>query len=164
MADLSQQHAHTRISPLYRAALLAALALVVLGSASGARALSAHAARVVSIKDEAHLRFTGETNSGEYLEEGNGTGTLPGRVRVRLNVGSTVTAGFTIYLHGGTISGHGSAKLHGSNGEYASFGGTLAVSHGSGSYSHANGSGQLYGALNRYNRNVIVQVIGQLHT
>jgi hypothetical protein len=85
-------------------------------------------------------------------------------VRARLTVGTNVvTAGFTIYLHGGTISGHSSAKLNAGRGEYASFGGSLTVSHGSGHYARASGSGGLFGTINRNTDNATVQVVGNLH-
>lgn len=72
-------------------------------------------------------------------------------------------AGFTIYVRGGSITGSGNASLNAGKGEYASFGGTVTVSHGSGHYAHASGTGRLYGTLRRGNEAATVQVVGQLH-
>lgn len=90
------------------------------------------------------------------------TGTLPGTVKVHFDVGPTVTATFTIYPRGGgSISGHGSGALH-STSLYATFGGSLSVTGGTGRYSHAHGHGGLYGAINRHTDAVTVQTIGKL--
>jgi hypothetical protein len=107
------------------------------------------------------LHLTG--TSGELIEEeGPATGALPGKVRVRFVVGTAVTGSFTIYPRGGgSINGHGSARLH-STGTYASFGGTLTVSRGSGRYAHARGSGGLYGTVNRHTDALVVQTTGRL--
>jgi hypothetical protein len=124
---------------------------------------TARAARALWVNDTGHLRSGGE-NGSTITEEGRVTGTLPGSVRAQLTVGATtVRVGFTIYLHGGTITGHAVTKLNPGKGEYASFGGTLTVSHGGGRYAHAAGTGQVYGTLNRYSYAATVQVIGQLH-
>ncbi|MGH2855086.1 MAG: autotransporter [Solirubrobacteraceae bacterium] len=112
--------------------------------------------------DEAHLHLTG--TSGEILEEeGPATGALPGKVRARFVVGSAITGSFTFYPRGGgSISGHGSARLH-STGTVASFGGSLTVSHGTGRYAHARGHGGLYGLVYRHaNDSLTVQTTGRL--
>jgi hypothetical protein len=135
------------------------------GPTSSADSHAGRTARVVAVNDTAHMTLTNPSSaSATLVEEGRALGSLPGTVRVRLTVGtSTVTAGFTIYLQGGTISGHGYAKLNPGRGEYASFGGSLAVSHGSGHYAHASGSGGLFGTINRTTDNATVQVVGNLH-
>jgi hypothetical protein len=76
-------------------------------------------------------------------------------------VGSTVSAGFTIYMRGGTISGQEYAKLNPGRAAYASFSGSL-VSHGGGKYAHASGSGELFRTLDRENDNATVQPSGKL--
>ncbi len=123
------------------------------------------AAQVLKVNDKAHLTLKNPSgSSATLLEEGPALGNLPGTVRARLTVGAeVVTAGFTIYLHGGTISGHSSAKLNAGRGEFASFGGSLTVSHGSGRYAHASGHGGLFGTINRNTDNATVQVVGTLH-
>jgi hypothetical protein len=121
----------------------------------------ARAARAFNITDEAHLHVT--HSSGELLqEEGSATGALPGTVRVSFRIGTSVTGSFTIYPRGGgSISGQGSARLH-STGTYASFGGSISVSHGTGRYAHAHGRGGLYGTVNRHNDALVVQTTGRL--
>ena len=121
----------------------------------------AHAARTLSVKDEGHLHLVRESGS-ELLEEGTVSGTLPGSVRVRFDVGATIYAQFTIYARGGgSISGHGSGALR-STGTYSTFGGSLSVTSGSGRYAHAHGSGGLYGAINRRTYALTVQTLGKL--
>jgi hypothetical protein len=122
----------------------------------------ARAARSLRVDDTGHLHLLNASNS-ILLEEGPVSGTLPGRTRVRLDVGANVTASFTIDSRGGgSISGYGSAALHNSS-RYSSFGGSLSVSHGTGRYAHAHGVGKLYGVIDRRTDEVTVQAIGTLH-
>lgn len=129
--------------------------------AARAASVPARAARTLNVTDEAHLHLTGA--SGEQLEEEGPTiGALPGKVRARFIVGSSVTGSFTFYPRGGgSITGHGSARLH-STGTYASFGGSLSVSRGTGRYAHAHGSSGFYGAVNRHTDALTIQTTGQL--
>jgi hypothetical protein len=122
--------------------------------------LAARAAHVVNVKDEAHLHLTG-TNGSLLLEEGPATGAIPGTVKASFVIAANVTATFTIYAHGGSISGRGTGALH-STGLYSSFGGSLKVTGGTGRYKHAHGSGGLYGAINRKTYALTVQTTGQL--
>ncbi len=125
------------------------------------RAPDAHSARTLNVTDEAHLHLT--TTAGELLEEeGQATGALPGKIRARFEVGATVSGSYTFYPRGGgSITGKGSAHLH-STGLYASFGGTLTISHGTGRYAHVHGSGGLYGVVNRHTDALTVQTTGKL--
>jgi hypothetical protein len=145
----------------------ALVAVAVAGVASAALAgvaggaPRARAARELTVKDEGHLHLVRESGS-MLLEEGVATGTLPGTVKVRFDVGPTITAQFTIYSRGGgSISGHGSGALH-STSEYSTFGGTLSVTSGTGRFAHARGSGGLYGAIDRKTYALTVQTIGKL--
>ena len=135
------------------------------GAALGAvrtMALSARAARSLTANDEGHLHPISESGS-HLVEEGPATGTLPGRVRVSFNLGAVINATFTLYPRGGgSIVGHGSGKLH-STGEYASFGGSMIVSGGTGRYSHAQGTGGFNGSVNRKTFALVVQTRGTLH-
>lgn len=146
--------------PAWRSAAtlgLAALACVATASAASVRA---KAARTLNVTDEAHLHLTG--TAGEVLkEEGSATGALPGKVSVHFTVSTSIKGTFTLYTRGGSITGHGTARLH-SAGAYSSFGGTLAISHGTGRYAHAHGSGGLYGTVNRRTDAMIVQTTGKL--
>jgi hypothetical protein len=118
------------------------------------------ATRSVSVNDTGHLRLLKAFGS-VLLEEGYAGGTLPGQAKVRLVVGSTVTSSFSIQTKYGTIYGSGRAALH-SSGRYASFGGTLSVSRGTGSYARAHGAGKLYGVIDRRTSALTVQTVGTL--
>jgi hypothetical protein len=155
------------LSPVLAAASVAALP-TALAAGDGAHASSAaadppaaRAAGTLRVNDSAHMRGSG--SGSDLIEEGYATGTMPGRVRASLLLGaSTVRVGFTVYLRNGQITGHGTARLNTGHGAYASFGGSLVVSHGTGHYAHVSGSGGLYGTIDRENYSAVVQVIGTL--
>jgi hypothetical protein len=122
------------------------------------------AAHALSVKDEGHLHMVSSSGSN-LVEEGAVTGTILGKVRVNFNIGPTVYASFTIYVHGGgSISGSGHGTLH-STSAYSTFGGSLTVTHGTGRYAHAHGTGGLYGAINRRSSSypMTVQTTGTLY-
>jgi hypothetical protein len=120
------------------------------------------AARTSSVNDKARLTLVGGSGN-TLIEEGRSYGSLPGRIRVSLRLnGTTVASGFTLYLSGGSITGHGNGKLNVGRGTYASFAGWLTISRGTGRYRHASGSGNLYGAINRNDDSAIVQAVGHL--
>jgi hypothetical protein len=144
---------------------LALLAFLAFGLATlhtpASGAPTARPARTLNVADEARLHLT-STQGEVLLEEGPAKGALPGTVKVRFAVGATISGSFTIYPHGGgSISGHGTARLH-STGTYASFGGTMSVSHGTGRYTHAHGNGGFYGTVNRHTNALIIQTTGRL--
>lgn len=126
---------------------------------------AARAARTLNVTDTAHLRPVHK--QGEYIaEEGRASGTLPGWVRLSLEVGSTVFARFTIETKAGSISGTGSGKPKGRSGE-PSISGTMTVSHGTGRYKSAHGHGGFYGTINLSPRGpksytMVVQTTGAL--
>jgi hypothetical protein len=120
----------------------------------------AHAAHVLNATDTAHLHYV--SSSGSLLfDEGKATGTLPGSMRVHLDLGTTFTGTFTIYASGGSIEGRGSATPHGS-GTYESFAGTLTVTRGTGRYAHAHGHGGLYGTFDRDDYALVIKTTGSL--
>lgn len=124
----------------------------------------AQAARALNVNDTAHLHYVKESDA-QLIDEGAATGTVPGTVRVSFDVGATVAATFTIYTHGGSIVGHGSGALHTSKSRsdvYVSFGGTLTVTHGTGRYAHAHGTGGFYGTVDRKNYAATIQTTGTL--
>jgi hypothetical protein len=139
------------------AALLSAIC-VSAGVASGGAV--ARQARQLKLADNAHLRYQ-RSEGSLVFEEGSATGALSGHMRARLDINATFTASFTLYVSGGTLTGHGSATPHGS-GRYESFGGSLVITGGTGRYAHAHGHGGLYGVFDRHTYNVTVQTTGTL--
>lgn len=147
---------------LTAAAILAASsAYAASARQSHGRRPSAHMARRLRATDTAHLHYVSASGSLLY-EVGNAAGTLPGGMHVHMRVSTTFTGSFTIYAHGGSITGHGSARPHGS-GLYESFAGTLVVTSGSGRYKHAHGRAGLYGTFNRRTYALVVQTTGTLY-
>ena len=149
------------------AALLAILAPVALAGAPASargvgakRPLTAQAAATLKITDTANMHYT--SGSGSLLHEtGAASGTLPGNMKANLAIGATLTANFTIYASGGTITGRGMGRTHGS-GTYESFAGTLVATGGTGRYAHAHGHGGFYGTFDRKNYDLTVQTTGKL--
>lgn len=119
------------------------------------------AAHALKATDKAKLHYISASGSTLY-ETGRATGTLPGRMRIHMRVSATFSGSFTIYAHGGTITGHGIATPHGS-GVRESFAGTLVVTGGSGRYKHAHGHGGMYGIFNRNTYALTIKTIGTLH-
>jgi hypothetical protein len=145
---------------VFVATLLGSAALACV-AAAGASSIHTKTARTLNVTDEAHLHLV--NTAGEVLEEeGPATGALPGKVHVRFTVGSSVTGTFVFYPRGGgSITGHGSARLH-STGTNASFGGDLSVSQGTGRYARAHGRGGLYGVVDRRTDAMTLQTTGKL--
>jgi hypothetical protein len=120
----------------------------------------AHVARTLKATDTANLRYIKHSGS-QLFEEGSAQGDLPGSMRANLSIGATFTASFTIYTHGGTITGHGSATPHGASLD-EHFSGTLTVTGGTGRYTHAHGHAGLSGTFNRRTYAVTLQTSGSL--
>ncbi len=118
------------------------------------------ASHTLNATDTAHLRYVSSSGS-ELFEEGSASGSLPGKMQLHGEVGPTLSARFTVFLHGGTISGRGTAKAHGA-GRYESFAGSLMVTGGTGRYAHAHGHAGLYGVFDRRTYALTVQTTGRL--
>jgi len=120
----------------------------------------AFAGRALRATDTGRLHYVSASGSLLY-EEGSASGTLPGKMRVHLDVGAGFSGSFTIYTTGGSIKGRGRATPHGV-GTYESFSGTLTVTGGTGRYAHARGRAGLYGTFDRNNYALVVQTTGTL--
>jgi hypothetical protein len=154
-----KQKLRTRLAATLAIALCS-LSIVDSDASGGAQVLG-RATRSLTANDEAHLHYVSESGSN-LAEEGTAIGSLPGTVKVRFTIGAVVEASFTIYPRGGgSLSGHGSGTLH-LSGIYASFGGTMSVSSGTGRYGHARGTGGFYGVINRNTSASVVQTRGTL--
>jgi len=151
----------TAHNSLRRTAALTAIALALTLTASAAVAAS-----VLNVRDEGRLRFV-TSNGSEIIDEGPAKGTVPGTVRVHFVYDGepAVSARFTIYGHGGSISGKANGRLSNPTSPDPSFRGAFAVTGGSGHYAHIHGTGELFGVFYRRGSNkygLIVQTIGKL--
>ena len=120
-------------------------------------------ARSISLNESGALHLT--SRHGFTLnEQGPASGTIRGTIYVHLKIVSTsrVTAEVTIYPNGGSITGYGTASYH-REGATASFSGSLSINRGTGSYTHAQGSGLSFsGTMQRSNDAVTVHVSGRV--
>lgn len=141
---------------------IAPIVLALTWVASTGSAIATHAARVQSITDNASLNLI-SADGNTLFERGRASGNLPGTVEVTLTLGDrTATSTFTIHTKGGTIGGHGNGKLTPGSAGYDSFGGTCAVTHGTGRFRGATGKCGLYGSIYRVDDSLRVQVTGKL--
>jgi hypothetical protein len=146
-----------------------ALAIVVVCAgitpiASGASSAPlAHFSRTLYVRDEGRLHFV-KASGSQLIDEGHATGTFPGLVKARFtyNGEPTVSAQFTIYGKGGTISARGSGQLSSPVSPSPSFRGRMHAIGGSGRYAHVHGSGEMYGVFYRRGYGLVVQAIGKL--
>lgn len=100
------------------------------------------------------------------VEEGDVQGTLGGRVEIHLDIEAerdSATSQFVMYLSGGELVGHAVGKATAGKNGWVSFGGDMWLGHGTGRYAHATGSGRMYGALDRRDDVLVVQVTGRAH-
>jgi phage gpG-like protein len=143
--------------------VLAAIAVTAQPVAHAATTPRAQTARTLSVRDEGKLRFLSSSGSS-LLDEGTVTGTIPGRARVSFTYDGSpnVTARFTIYGRGGSISGVAKGRLNSPNSLTPSFRGSLAITGGHGRYAHAHGNGELYGVFYRRGYALTVQALGRL--
>ncbi len=133
------------------------------GARATPRSLGATVARSTSINDKSTLHRV-QTIGNTLIEEGNAEGTLRGRIRIRLNLeaeSSSATSHFAMYLSGGDLLGHANGRATMGREGWESFSGELWIDRGTGHYAHASGSGKLYGALNRRNYVLVVQMRGR---
>lgn len=132
-------------------------------AAGAGRSPAARLARSLSVREEGKLHLI-ESVGAWLTDEGRATGTLPGKARVsfRYDGNPTVAARFTIYASGGTIAGRASGRLKNPNSPSPSFRGSLTITGGSGRYSRAHGTGELFGVFYRRRYGLTVQAIGTL--
>jgi hypothetical protein len=146
---------------------LAGAAGVLVPAHAGASPLVplAHAASsppLTSVKEYGRLKK--ETSKGYTIDEkGVGWGTFNCSVLMQMTLsGTLVTATYTAYLQGGTISGTASAHIHKATKTEAKFSGTITLSRGTGSRAHASGTAQFSGEINRESYEMITHITGNL--
>jgi hypothetical protein len=156
-------HDHMGLSRRYLAGGLAAVLVGAFAAAVPSAALTAHSARTLILSETGRLHLTSK-HGFTLNEQGTASGTITGTIYIHLNVVSTnrVTAEVNIYPRGGSITGHATASYHPS-GALARFNGTMSISHGTGRYSRARGSGLSFtGSIRRENDAVTVYVNGRM--
>lgn len=123
----------------------------------------ARTAGTITLNESGNLHLT--SKRGFTLnEQGPASGTVRGTIYVHLRIVSTsrVTAEVNISPHGGSISGNATANYH-KGSTMASFSGSLAISHGTGTYRSAHGSGLSFsGTIQRSNDAIAVRVSGRV--
>lgn len=150
----------------YRAALLAAVAFVYVGSTpTEARPIfrSATAARSIRLSETARLHLVAHQGTQILNEEGQALGTLRGRIVAVITIGYTqATVTFTARSSAGTLSGRGveSYYVSGKNGHFS---GRMSVTGGTRAYAHASGSSlQTTGLIKRGHYEMEMTVNGLL--
>jgi hypothetical protein len=157
------------VKPRLLAGVLAvAFAFAGLAEAARAPRATAHgqpaarAAKVVNLVETADLRLRSEGES-TLNERGYARGTFNATLVARMNLSANhVTATFTIYPKGGSITGRASARfvVRNSTGYY---GGTLDIVRGTGAFRHASGSGiGISGTINRLTFALTVKAHGRI--
>jgi hypothetical protein len=124
----------------------------------------ARAAREVNLQETGHLRAVGEPGT-TVIERGSATGTFDCSITVHLAIVSAnkVTATFTVKPQGGSVTGKGSAQFA-QKGADGYFGGTIAITGGTGAYAHASGANiGISGVISRETFTLTVHVHGMVH-
>ncbi|HWG07476.1 MAG TPA: DUF2600 family protein [Solirubrobacteraceae bacterium] len=145
-------------------AMIAGAAAILTTSAwGGSDSPRAQVARVLNVRDEGRLHYVRSFDS-EIIDEGQASGTFPGRVKVHFTYTGepTVGARFTIYSAAGSISARGSARLSSLTSARPSFRGTMKITGGSGRYAQIHGGGGLYGVYYRRSYGLTVQAVAKL--
>lgn len=115
------------------------------------------------VRESASLRLARKRGGSAIVEQGAGHGTFSATVQLTVAIKTThVTGGFVAHLSGGSIYGRAGATPHFSKNGWVSFKGTLRITRGTGRYAGASGTAGFYGAVNRYNFKMNVQVVGHL--
>jgi hypothetical protein len=124
----------------------------------------ARAAREVNLQETGHLHAVGEPGT-TIIERGAATGTYNSSISVHLTIVSAnkVTAMFTVRPRGGSVTGKGSARFA-QQGADGYFGGTIAITGGTGSFAHASGAKLgISGVISRETFALTVHVHGKIH-
>jgi hypothetical protein len=119
-------------------------------------------ASLTSVNEYGSLRM--QSHKGATIDEkGVGWGTFNCSVVIALRLsGTLITANYTAYLQGGSISGTASAHIHSATTTAAKFSGTISLRHGTGSRSHASGTAGFAGTINRTSYAMTTHITGRL--
>jgi hypothetical protein len=130
-------------------------------AAPGGRAV-AKAAKAVYLVENAHLTLASEEGSS-LTDRGHATGTYSAPLTATFTIHPTsVTALVTLYPRGGSMSGRATANYVVQN-STGYFGGTLTITHGTGTYRHVSGKSVGFsGTIDRYNFAATVKAHGEI--
>jgi hypothetical protein len=105
-----------------------------------------------------------QNNKGATIDEkGTGWGSFNCSVVISLTLkGTLVTASYTAYLQGGSISGTATAHIHSATTAVASFSGTITLSRGTGSRAGASGTASFAGTISRTTYAMTTHIFGKL--
>jgi hypothetical protein len=120
---------------------------------------------VIELKETGQLRLTNGYET-TLVGRGGANGTYNCSIVVHLTIVSAhrLTTTFTVSPRGGTISGKGTARFAEENGN-GYFGGTIALTRGTGSYARAWGNEiGISGKINRESLRLTVHVHGAMRT
>ena len=140
-----------------RASLCLALLLALaLAPTADARPALTSVNEYGSLQIQAHKGFTID-------EKGVGWGTFNCSVVIALTLsGTLVTANYTAYLQGGSITGSATAHIHSATPRAAAFSGTISLSRGTGSRAGASGTAGFAGTINRTSYAMTTHITGRL--
>ena len=134
------------------------------GDAHSSSPMARAAARpaLTSVNEYGSLRMQSSKGS-TIAEKGTGWGTFNCSVVIELTLsGTLVTAQYTAYLRGGSISGTARAHIHSATTRAAAFSGTISLSRGTGSRAHASGTAGFSGTINRTSYAMTTHITGRL--
>ncbi len=126
---------------------------------------TASTARAIAFSETGHLHAVSRGGSA-VTEEGKAKGTFSCSITVHLVIESAerVRATFMVRPREGAVSGGGVARLN-AEGGVGYFGGTLAITKGTGAFAHASGRNIGFsGSFNRETLSAVVHVHGTVHT
>jgi hypothetical protein len=117
---------------------------------------------LTSVNEYGRLQI--QAHKGSTIDEkGVGWGTFNCSVVIALTLsGALVTANYTAYLQGGSITGTATAHIHSATPRAAAFSGTISLSRGTGSRAHASGTATFAGTINRTSYAMTTHITGRL--
>jgi hypothetical protein len=109
-------------------------------------------------------RLQKQNSSGANIDEkGVGWGSFNCSVLMELTLsGTLVTAKYTAYLSGGSISGTATAHIHSATKTAGYFSGTITLQHGTRSRAGASGTADFSGEINRTSYAMTTHITGKL--
>jgi hypothetical protein len=147
------------------AALLALGCVSSVAAQAGGARLRARAARVIDLQETATLHIT-HNRAMIHEAEGHVTGTISGRLFLRIEVESVSQMSVSFSGSGGSNTLDGAGGGHYTiSGSILRFKGTSKITRGTGAYAHASGSGiRFEGVLNRVKGTIAMSMSGQIRT